>query len=384
MTVIESGPHRFEWYATGYELLEAQLQAIRGARSSIRMETYIWADDDTGRAFRRALIEAGGRGVRVTLLVDAVGGMELRRDYFAELAALPGCAMKWFNELSLATWSFRDHRKLLVVDDEAVCIGGCNIAEVYHGDGVDKGWRDGGMRIEGPVVADFAAEFDSHFATARDKQWQVVREAKKRGKPQATPSEHGVKALFIRPGFGNNPLRAAVREDLKSARDICVTSAYFLPASSMRRRLRWAVARGARLRLLLGGKTDVRLMQLATRSLYRKMLRAGMHIHEYQPQVLHAKMLVIDDVVYLGSSNLDPRSLRINFEVMVRVHCAELARVAREQFEADLKLSQEVTPEACLKAGLWTRLQQRLARWLLGRLDPEMSAGMLRRLQLVR
>lgn len=111
------------------------------------------------------------------------------------------------------------------------------------------------------------------------------------------------------------------------------------------------------------------------------MLRAGIGIWEYQPQVLHAKLIVIDDVVYVGSSNLDPRSLRINFEIMLRIKDAALVAVARQQFEADLaRHSTPITSDA-LRAGRswWVRLLQRLAYWLFARLDPELTAFKLRR-----
>jgi cardiolipin synthase len=379
-TSIASATHRFEWHSSGHALLEAKLVAISQARHTIRMETYIYTDEDVGRRFRAALIEAAKRGVQVWLLVDAVGGMDLSDDYFAALSALPNAAMKWFNEPSLGTWAFRDHRKLLVIDSATAFVGGCNIAEDYHGDGVTHGWRDGGMRIDGPVATELEEEFDAQFESADQKQWRVLRARKQQTKKRRAQNP-AIRPLFIHPGFGQSPLRDAVREDLKHAKDIAVTSAYFLPTSGLLKQFTDAVQRGARMRLMLGGKSDVKLMQRATQAMFARLLHAGIEVYEYQPQILHAKLLVIDDVVYVGSSNLDPRSLRINFEVMIRVFDPELAARARQQFDEDVQRSAMVTPETVWDTSWWELMAQRVARWVLGRVDPRVAENMLRRMQ---
>ena len=185
-----------------------------------------------------------------------------------------------------------------------------------------------------------------------------------------------VEALFIKPGLGRNPLRDALWQDLATAKDVAITAAYFLPPHRLRHRLAQAVARGARVRLLLAGKSDVRLMQLASRSLYRRLVQKGIELWEYQPQVLHAKLIVVDDIVFVGSSNLDPRSLRINFEIMLRIQNAALAATARQQFESDLAQRAIPITRDALQQGRswWERLKQRLAYWFFARLDPELAA----------
>jgi len=162
--------HRFTWHGSGRSLLEAKLVAIDAARSSVCMETFTFKDSDVGLRFRSALAAAARRGVRVRLIVDAVGSFGLRRDYFDELVAAGG-AMRWFNELRLASFSFRDHRKLLVVDDTLALVGGCNIAPEYDGDGITMGWRDGGVSVSGPVTAGLTAEFDRQWERASGKHW---------------------------------------------------------------------------------------------------------------------------------------------------------------------------------------------------------------------
>jgi cardiolipin synthase len=307
--------------------------------------------------------------VRVRVLADAFGSFGLRREYFDELVAAGG-AMRWFNELRLASFSFRDHRKLLVVDDKLAFVGGCNIAPEYDGDGITTGWRDGGVSVHGPVAAVLADEFDRQWERATGRRWTFSPG----GNRQRAAGE--VEALFIKPGFGQNPLRDALRRDLATAQDVAITAAYFLPSYRLRHRLSQAVARGARVRLLLAGKSDVRLMQLASRSLYRRLLHNGIELWEYQPQVLHAKLIVVDDIVYVGSSNLDPRSLRINFEIMLRIEDTALAATARQQFEEDLtQRAIPITHNALRRRrSWWERMKQRLAYWLFARLDSDLAA----------
>lgn len=361
------------WHGTGQHLLDAKLRAIAAACSSVCMEMFIFRDSGIGRRFRTALAEAARRGVRVRLIVDAVGSFGLGRNYFDELLTAGG-AMRWFNELRLASFMFRDHRKLLVVDETLAFVGGCNIAPEYDGDGITAGWRDGGVSVRGPVAAVLVAEFDRQWGRATGQDWTFPP-----GGVRELPSADGgreVEALFIKPGFGRNPLRDALRQDLATAKDVAITAAYFLPPHQLRHRLAQAVARGARVRLLLAGKSDVPLMQLASRSLYRNLVRKGIELWEYQPQVLHAKMIVLDDIVFVGSSNLDPRSLRINFEIMLRIHDATLAAQARQQFEADVVERSTPITRDMLKhhRSWWERLKQRLAYWLFARLDPELAA----------
>ena len=373
-------PHEFQWLGSGRAYLTAQMEAIAGAKKTVRMEVYIFSKAEIGERFREALTAAAGRGVEVSLMVDAVGSAELPKDFFATLDALPNATVRWFNKPSLATWSFRDHRKILVVDDARAFVGGCNVGAEYFGDGVTEGWRDGGISIGGPVVGTLAAEFDAMFAFAEEKQWKKGQREARKQRRRRVPAGAEVDALFVYPGFGRSPLREAIRRDLASAQDIAIVSPYFLPPLSLRRQIVAPLRRKARVRLLLAGKSDVKLMQLASRAIYRRFIKAGVEIWEYRPQILHAKVLILDDIVYIGSSNLDPRSLRINFEVMLRIRDAALAKVAREQFEEDLKHSHQVTAGEVRGARTWwSRLKQKVAYWVFARLDPRVAEGNLRR-----
>ena len=120
------------------------------------------------------------------------------------------------------------------------------------------------------------------------------------------------------PGRGASPFQTALYQDLAVAREVRIVSAYFLPTRRLRRDLLRVARRGGRVQLILAGKSDVLVSQLAARSLYRRLLKAGVEIYEYQPQILHAKLILSDGVIYVGSSNLDIRSLNLNYELMLR------------------------------------------------------------------
>jgi cardiolipin synthase len=157
--------------------------------------------------------------------------------------------------------------------------------------------------------------------------------------------------------------------------------AYFLPTWRLRRQIVDVVRHGGRVQLLLAGKSDVVLSLLATRSLYRRLLKGCVEIYEYQPQILHAKLYIIDEAVYVGSANLDQRSLNINYELMVRFTGPEIARQARDVFNAALQNCVRVTPETWLGSrSFWSRLKQRWAYWVLVQLDPYIARRQWRRL----
>jgi cardiolipin synthase len=357
--------HVLHWHDTGGKLLEAEFEAIANAGESIRFEHYIYRASPVGERFRDAFTEAARRGVNVTILLDYVGSIGLPHTYFDEMVALGGRFI-WFNPMRWRFWPFRDHRKILVVDDTQAFIGGCNIAPEYEGDGVTDGWRDGGIGITGPVVRYFAESFDAQVERAGGRVWHP----RKRGHTGWIEAGKDVSLLLMRPGLHHGVLQKALRADLVHAKNLAITMAYFLPAGRLKRALLRTCKLASSFRLLFPGKSDVPLMQIASRALYGQFQRGGAQIHEYQPQVLHAKVIVIDDIVYVGSANLDPRSLNINFEVMLRIRSAALAEQARATFERDLQHS---LPVARLSwrdpASWWLRLKQKIARLVFMRLD---------------
>jgi cardiolipin synthase len=171
-------------------------------------------------------------------------------------------------------------------------------------------------------------------------------------------------------------------QDLRTARSVKITCAYFLPTWRLRKALLRVAKRGGKVQLILAGKSDVLLSHLATRRLYRSFLRAGVEIYEYQPQVLHAKMFILDDVIYAGSANMDVRSLRINYELLVRVCDESLAAQAREMFTKDLQHCLRIDPVAWRKSrGFLAKLKENWAYFVLARVDPYLARRQLKYLR---
>jgi cardiolipin synthase A/B len=360
----------YEWLETGGEMLSRMLKAIAEARQSIRLEMYIVHAGATAGQFRDALIQACQRGVRAQVLVDAVGSMVLPESFWGPLRASGG-EFRWFNPLSLSGWSIRDHRKLLVCDQRLAFVGGVNIASEYQGDGVAAGWRDLGMAVQGPLAGELSAAYDQMFACADFRHPPFARlRMSPRQKIVATPAAQ----LLLGGPSRNNPIKLALRRDLMHARSVRIICAYFLPPWRVRRELGRAAHRGARVQLILPGKSDLPFSRLAGQSFYRRLLAAGVEIYEYQPQILHAKLFLMDDIVYAGSANLDPRALDINYELMLRLSHPALARQGDAIFERVLAHCKRIELESWRRdRTLLARFRSRLAYLVLARLDPKVA-----------
>jgi len=361
----------WNWCCSGHEIFPSLLAAIDAARESICLETYIYAADSLGERFREALIRARQRGARVRVLVDALGSISLPASFLKPLSAVGG-EVRVFNPLTLDRLSIRNHRKLLVCDERVAFVGGFNIASEYDGDGVTRGWFDLGLRVGGTLAAQLAATFEEMFARAAFQHKRFIRLRRSTARQMVlTPHEQ---LLLSGPGRGRSPVKRALRRDLARATNVQIMAAYFLPTWRIRRDLTRIARCGGTVQLILPGKSDVLLSQLAGQSLYRRFLKAGVQIHEYQPQILHAKLIIADDIVYVGSANLDPRSLDINYELMIRFDHQAIAEQACAIFAGSLTHCRQITKEEWHQSRtIWRRLKQRWAYWLLVRIDPYLA-----------
>jgi cardiolipin synthase len=361
----------WKWLRSGDVAFAAMLDAIDQATSSVRLETYIYTNDEVGRRFRDALARTAQRGVNVRVLVDAIGSLGLSADFWTPLREVGGEVLV-FNPLALKRASIRNHRKLLVCDGRLAIVGGFNISKDYEGDGVERGWRDLGLQVEGPLAFQLATSFDAMFGLADFRHKRMVRLWRPQQKQVITGADEQL--LLGGPGRGFNAIRRALYRDFAVTRHAQIIQAYFLPTWRIRRSLGRIVRQGGSVELILAGKSDVALSQLAGRSVYRRLLKSGVRIAEFEPQILHAKLLILDDVVYVGSANLDPRSLSINYELMLRVVNRRMAAEARELFSDTLKHSREVDLETWKRTrSIWTRLKERWAYLVLVRIDPHVA-----------
>jgi cardiolipin synthase len=344
--------------------------AIRGAQVSVDLETYMLRDDVTGRDFAGALAEAARRGARARLLFDALGSLGLPGSFLRPLTAAGVKVatfhpMRWLRPLWLL--NRRDHRKILVVDGRWSFTGGLNLGDEYACG--PAGWRDTHVELDGEQVADaFTAAFE--YAWERAELLPSPDSALvPAGRPERPPGAPGTLPLRLITNHvlgQRRRIRNAYRRAVQHAREyVLIENPYFIPDLTFRRALVRAARRGVRVGLVLAARTDVRLAQLASRSLYPRLLRAGVRIFEWGETVLHAKTMAVDDAwSFVGSYNLDHRSLMLNLEAVVVIEDRAFARGLREQTEADIARCREVTLAECRARPPLERLFQRMAYWL--------------------
>ncbi|MCL4745014.1 MAG: hypothetical protein KJZ83_06325 [Burkholderiaceae bacterium] len=371
---VSGAGHVFRWLATGTATFEAMLQHIARARHSIALEFYICKPGVVSNRFREALIAACSRGVRVQLLLDAFGSDEVARGYWREFEQHGG-QLRWFNPMRLLRLSFRNHRKLLVTDGATAVVCGLNLADEYDGDGVTYGWRDVALELHGPMADALAGSFGRMWALAAFRPSGLRTFARTNPSPDRDASKPAL--LLAGPGCGTVESRRQLHADLQSASRVSVHAAYFLPSREFGRVLAQAALRGE-VRILMPANSDVPVAQLATWHAIRRLGSVDIRFFEYLPQMMHSKLLVVDDVVYIGSANLDVRSRLINYELTLRLPVPALAEQARAMFDADLQHSR---PSGVPASSWWRQLRQRAAYWLLKRVDPYIASRKLRMLQ---
>ncbi len=368
----ELGEYRARWLATVDDAYAEMQQRIDAASACVRLETYILREEGPATVLREAMLRACQRGVEVKLLLDAFGSEGVSAEFLAPLHEA-GVKVAIFNPRRFLRRTLRNHRKLLACDGAHAVVGGFNIAPEYAGDGVNRGWLDCGVYVGGPIVEALEKNFDAMFDLApfTPRAFRRYRRDMRHGWRLRVTHDGPVEAVHSGLGLPRGVLGYMLRRDLASARNVAIASAYFLPSTLLRRRLYRAARGNGRVRVLLAGKTDVPVSRLAAERLYTKLLGRRVRVFEYQPQIMHAKVVVLDSIVWAGSGNLDRRSLSINYELLLRFDWPELAEDARTWFAHALRHSRMVRLNRWRRGrSLWRRLASEFAWLLLARIDP--------------
>lgn len=334
--VLVEGADVFDLFTEGDALYGAMLASIAGARSTIRLESYIFADDEIGREFSRALEARAKAGVDVRVHFDAAGSLFRGSRRLKSRMREGGVQVRRFHRWSWREplrYNRRNHRKLLVVDGAQAYLGGFNIhressAAVFG----EKRWRDTHVRVRGPLAEQAAGLFDAFWRG--DRRWLPAEQVPASSVllPNHTRTcRHRLRCVFDQM-FG----AATNRVDL--------TTPYFVPDHRTQRRLIEAAHRGVEVRLLVPAKSDVPLARWAARASYVALLHAGVRIFEYRPRMLHAKTAVVDGSwATIGTANLDYRSFFLNYELNLVSRNLDLCKRLQAQFREDLAQSREVT-----------------------------------------
>jgi len=354
----------------------AMKAAIERARGRVLLESYIVDDGAMADELAALLARKAARGVQVAFMYDALGSFGTGQAYFDRLAAA-GVALCKFNPVNplerLGYWDInhRDHRKVLVVDQDVAFTGGINISRVYASgslgrghapsDPLRDGWRDTQVELRGPVVQAFAHGFERIWESQRCAA--LPARALPASRPVAGPRV--VKVLESDPQDRQNRIYTALLAAIDAAqRRIDLTMAYFAPGTDMIQALAGAARRGVVVTLVLPGRSDFSLVLHAGRAYYDDLLDAGVHIYEMDDAVMHAKTAVVDGVwSTVGSSNMDWRSFVANHEVNAIVIGRDFGEALEAQFRLDLARSRPVDRVAWQQRGWGQRVMEQVGRF---------------------
>ena len=363
---VEIAGNRLTLLPDGPERLEALIDLIDGASESLRLLYYIWCDDPVGRRVLDALVRAQQRGVEVSLLIDDFGASGAPAGFFQPLidAGARFCRFvpRWGRRYLL-----RNHQKLALADGARTIIGGFNISADYFGRVEDGAWRDLGLMVEGPSVACLTGYFEAVFHWAEDDD-ESIRKLRRMLSRYST-RDGALYWLFGGPTRRLSPWARSLKGDMMVATRLDILVAYFAPSLSMLRRI-FGVARRGRARVITPAITDHQWTINSSRFFYGRMLKRGVEVYEYQATKLHSKLIVLDNVVHIGSANFDLRSLYLNLEMMLRIDDAGFAEMMRRFVDGEAAASKRITREAHrANSTWWNRLKWSVAWFLVATAD---------------
>ena len=328
----------------GDQIFPSMLAAIRSAKQSINFETYVLWDGEIARQFIDALVERARAGVKVSIILDAQGTHKMGLSNLARLKDA-GVDVAKYNPLfwpDLRRYNNRTHRKLLIVDGKVGFIGGVGIADEWAGNADSpKHWRDNHYRVTGRVVAQLQGVFMDNWLKVRGR----VLHGPEYCPPTAASGPYLAQVFKSSPRGGDLDIHLLYLLAIASAQHtLRIENAYFLPDDLTRNELIAAAKRGVKVEIILPGKhIDQKLVRLASKRHWPALIEAGAKIYEYQPTMVHVKLLIVDDVfVSVGSGNFDNRSIRLNDEANLDVWDREFAAKQISLFNGDKRRSREI------------------------------------------
>lgn len=349
----------FRVLLNGAETFPPMLQAIADADRRIAFETYIYSEGAIPDAFTEALAAAAGRGVNVRLVLDAVGAADLAASGRQQLERA-GAHLLWYNELrpwTLESVNYRTHRKLLITDDTLAYTGGIGIADHWRGNasGPDE-WRDTQFEVRGPVVRLLQGAFYDNWLEAGGVEAPAL------DPPPPAPVD-ALPCIVVWSGAvgGESRIKRLFLLSIAAARrTLDIQSPYVVLDESSMWALEQARARGVRIRMLTESEqTDAKPVKYAGRAGYQRLLDLGIDIYEYQPTMMHAKVMVVDESwSVVGSANFDNRSLELNDELMLGIAGRPLAVRLIRDFETDLERSTRIRAEEWRERPVMERLRE--------------------------
>ena len=362
-----STAHKVELLVGGAQTFEAIFDAIEAARHHVHIEYYIFETDRIGTALRDLLVRKAREGVKVRILIDALGSPFVRRRFFAALTEAGG-QVAFFHDSRIGrrmrpVINFRTHRKIVVCDGTVGFTGGLNITDDEDERTNPAAYHDVHLRLEGGAVRWLQMVFFEDWVYTAGKG-DAAFDPRDQDKylPHSRPGGQYVQILHSGP---NDPREAIYRVQVtaisNAKRRVWLTTPYFVPPQPAIMSLTSAALRGVDVRILVPERSDSVVVSAAARSYFDELIAAGVKVWEYPSRMLHSKTLLIDsDCSIVGTANFDIRSFRLNYEVCALVYGPELAERLAQQFEDDLRGSVRV--EANRKISFRSRLFEAIAR----------------------
>jgi cardiolipin synthase len=359
--------NRIDVLRNGDQIFPAMLDEIERAERSIDLLTYVYWAGDIGAEFARRLARRARDGVRVRVLLDAVGAKPIDRE-LVEMMRSSGAEVRFFRPLDPRhplRAGHRTHRKVMVCDEQVGFTGGVGIADEWLGDGRSEGcWRDTHIRVRGPAVAGLRSAFLDNWI---ETEHLLFEPAFDRFPEHDHVGDVAVQIIKGTAEPGWNDISMTVRSLIELAEErIRLTTAYFVPDDDLVLRLCRAAQRGVDVQVLLPGPAaDKRFVQLAGEAIYHRLLDDGVQICCYQPSMLHAKILTFDGLVTLiGSANFNQRSTSLDEEIDVVAYDGALATALDDDFDDDLAYSERIDPSRWRRRWIGQRVFERGASLL--------------------
>jgi cardiolipin synthase len=343
----------------GDQIFPAMLKAIRGAQRSIDFETYVFWDGDIAKQFSEALAERAQAGVKVNAILDAQGTSKMGSENLSRLTSAGVNIEKYHSILwwDIRRFNNRSHRKLLIIDGRIAFVGGVGIANEWTGNAQSpEHWRDNHYQVTGPVVAQLQGIFMENWLKTRG----VVLHGPEYFPPLAETGSYLAQGFKSSPIQGDNNIRLMYLLAIASAqKNLRIENAYFLPDDLTRKELMSAAKRGVRVEVVMPGPhIDQKLVRAASRRHWPELIKAGIKLYEYQPTMVHVKLMIVDDTfVSIGSGNFDNRSVRLNDEANLDVLNRSFAASQTRLFEIDKRQSRELTLNDAGKLNLVNPIQ---------------------------
>ncbi|MFW5434162.1 cardiolipin synthase [Paenibacillus apiarius] len=361
-----TGCNRTKVLTNGHATFESMLEAIRAAERHIHMEFYILRDDGIGTMFQDALIAKAREGVKVRIIADGVGSIELRHKFLRKFREA-GIEFHWFLPLTVSFFrrrlNYRNHRKILVVDGKTGFVGGINIGDDYLGLNRKLGfWRDTHLRVEGDGVFALQAVFLHDWSFVKE---EILNRSDMFPDHQCTGREQ-VKMISSGPDTNWDAIQELFFGALSMAKErVWIITPYFIPDSSIQLALKTAAVSGIDVRIIIPGKSDSKIVDWASLSYVEELMQAGVTFYQYQKGFAHAKTFIMDHTLAsVGTANLDMRSFFSNFELNAVLFDEHAIARLEEDFHQDFADSVEIDYHAFARRSRWQRTAEAFARLL--------------------